>query len=98
MNNDEWTWQLSLKLGQDRSALLNVRAKDIAEFAEALRSLTSNAPEIAAAAALFEPPKREAPPTAPQHEAGWEGGQVDAPLDARQPIVPPTAKSNQLGT
>ncbi len=64
---NEWTYQLSLKLGQDRSALLNVRAKDIAEFAEALRNLTSNANEVANAAALFDPPKQAAPP---QREAG----------------------------
>src|ERR1035437_9136718 len=71
MNNEEqWTYQLSLKLGQDRSALLNVRAKDIGEFAEALRNLTSNAPEIANAAVLFEPPKK----ASLTFEAGAETG------------------------
>ena len=103
MENNDWTWQLSLKLGQDRSALLNVRAKDIAEFAEALRSLTSNAPEVAAAAALFDPPKVVAPPAAQaaprdamqQREAGDDSWPAPPAIP---PPPAPKAPGNQLGT
>jgi hypothetical protein len=94
MNNEDWTFQLSVKLGQDRSALLNVRAKDIAEFAEALRSLTSNAPEIANAAALFDPPKAVVPPAAPQRQPGDDSWPANVPT----PQPPAPKPTNQLGT
>ena len=105
--NSDYCWQLSLKLGQDRSALLNVRAKDIAEFAEALRSLTSNAQEVAAAAALFEPSKVVAPPAAQaalreaisQREAEALHVSPDGNVGIGSPSQPaPKPTGNQLGT
>jgi hypothetical protein len=105
MSDNEWAFQLSVKLGQDRSALLNVRAKDIAEFAEALRNLTSNAPEIAAASALFDPPKKAAPPAGidlvnvavpPVNSASddWPAAHPDLTAVQRPAQIP----TNQLGT
>jgi hypothetical protein len=105
MSNDDWTFQLSLKLGADKSALLNIRGKDLADFVEALHGLASNAPEIAVAAATFEPPKTAAPPAAiaafraaspPANSAADDSRPASIPPQ-RSP-APPPLKSLQIGT
>ena len=80
--SENYKFQASFKFGSG-GHLLNVRADDIAELAQALRDLTSNAPEILAASGAFVP---SAPP------APDKGAPLNATLGT--PYTPPVAPSS----
>ena len=80
MSNDDWIFQLSVKFGATGN-LVNVRGKTIADFMEACRDLTSNAPEVLAAAtslAPHEPPNATSAPSP-----------ISAPSPAPVAVAPP---------